>query len=73
MQSTAPAGSATAYLCTSNIIILMSLFTGKAAHYAADRSVLKRFPTSVWVLVGYAFWFGFFLGALIMHSIIKSV
>ncbi len=39
----------------------------------ADRPIRRRIPTSVWIIVGYSFWFGFFLGALIMHSIIKSV
>ncbi|HUN66154.1 MAG TPA: hypothetical protein VMW43_08620 [Bacteroidota bacterium] len=33
----------------------------------------KSIRSSVWVLIGYSFWFGFFLGAVIMHAIIKSI
>jgi hypothetical protein len=29
--------------------------------------------SSFWVLIGYSFWLGFFIGAVIMHAIIKSV
>jgi hypothetical protein len=33
----------------------------------------KNIRSSVWVLIGYSFWLGFFIGAVIMHAIIKSV
>jgi hypothetical protein len=26
---------------------------------------------SIWVLIGFTFWFGFYLGAIIMHAVSK--
>lgn len=26
---------------------------------------------SIWVLIGFTFWFGFYLGAIIMHAVTK--
>jgi hypothetical protein len=36
----------------------------------------SRFPkralrASVWVIIGYIFWLGFFIGAVIMHAMVK--
>ena len=37
-----------------------------------DRSLpLSRVRASIWVIVGYSFWIGFFLGAIIMHAMAK--
>jgi hypothetical protein len=33
----------------------------------------QNIPSSFWVLLGYSFWLGFFIGAVIMHAIIKSI
>jgi len=32
---------------------------------------LSRIRASIWVIVGYSFWLGFFLGAIIMHAMAK--
>ncbi len=32
---------------------------------------LMEIRASMWVIVGYAFWVGFFIGAMIMHSLVK--
>jgi hypothetical protein len=26
---------------------------------------------SIWVLIGFTFWFGFYLGAILMHAVTK--
>ena len=37
---------------------------------AKDKSQQIKFQ-AIWVLIGFLFWFGFYLGAIIMHSITK--
>ncbi len=34
----------------------------------ADQSKLQAIPPIRWIMVGYFFWVGIFLGALIMHA-----
>ncbi len=34
-------------------------------------SPLARVRASIWVIIGYSFWIGFFLGAIIMHAMAK--
>ncbi len=44
-----------------------------ASHNMLNRPPAKKITIrqSFWVILGYLFWFGFFVGAVILHSLSK--